>query len=256
MEPVASKACRVCGEVKPASEFYRHKSTRDRLFAECKFCWCARTRKYRADNDEVRVRDRNRNTLRRSYRAAAAQKYAKNSPEKVAAHVMVSRAISKGDLLRQPCQVCGATEFVHAHHEDYSKPLDVIWLCARHHTLTHSRREWKWVMKDDGQWHQVEMVLTKTDEGFVERPATEIDGQHPYAIGASTDELRVRKYVHHITDPVSGLQGSYNSWEVRKGVKLVKRFDRRCDAYAFVRAARSQDTKQTERAPVREVRTA
>lgn len=42
------------------------------------------------------------------------------------------KAIKKGLLIRKPCEVCGA-EKVHAHHEDYLKPLEVRWLCPKHH---------------------------------------------------------------------------------------------------------------------------
>jgi hypothetical protein len=39
-------------------------------------------------------------------------------------------------LERQSCSVCGK-ERAQAHHEDYSKPLDVIWLCPLHHSQRH-----------------------------------------------------------------------------------------------------------------------
>jgi hypothetical protein len=58
-------------------------------------------------------------------------------PEKVRAHEIVRRAIKSGALTRQPCIECGRSEDVHAHHEDYSRPLDVRWLCPRHHRMTH-----------------------------------------------------------------------------------------------------------------------
>lgn len=51
------------------------------------------------------------------------------------------RAIERGELIREPCEVCGIPE-VQAHHDDYSKPLSVRWLCVKHHH-DHHRRERK-----------------------------------------------------------------------------------------------------------------
>lgn len=58
-------------------------------------------------------------------------------PEVHKAHDAVETAIANGSLVRMPCEVCGATR-VDAHHDDYSKPLDVRWLCRGHH-LEHHR---------------------------------------------------------------------------------------------------------------------
>jgi len=46
-------------------------------------------------------------------------------------------AIRDGKIEKFPCSVCGniASE---GHHEDYTKPLEVIWLCRKHHTLKHA----------------------------------------------------------------------------------------------------------------------
>lgn len=49
----------------------------------------------------------------------------------------VSRAIESGKLVRQPCEVCATTVRVVAHHEDYTKPLQVKWLCTLHHWAEH-----------------------------------------------------------------------------------------------------------------------
>ena len=38
---------------------------------------------------------------------------------------------------KHPCIVCGDGKKVEAHHSDYSKPLDVDWLCSKHHALWH-----------------------------------------------------------------------------------------------------------------------
>lgn len=59
--------------------------------------------------------------------------WGKRNPEKKRAHNQVYRALRDGRLHREPCEVCGSTEKVQAHHDDYSKPLDVRWLCSRHH---------------------------------------------------------------------------------------------------------------------------
>jgi hypothetical protein len=53
-------------------------------------------------------------------------------PLKAAAHAAVACASRRGTLVRQTCQVCGSARS-HAHHDDYSKPLTVRWLCALHH---------------------------------------------------------------------------------------------------------------------------
>lgn len=55
---------------------------------------------------------------------------------------LVGEAIARGILHPQPCEVCGKTDpklgrrSIHAHHDDYDKPLEVRWLCSQHH------REW------------------------------------------------------------------------------------------------------------------
>jgi len=48
-------------------------------------------------------------------------------------------AIGRGDLERGPCEVCGTAEHIHGHHEDYSRPLHVRWLCRLHHLLLHGQ---------------------------------------------------------------------------------------------------------------------
>jgi hypothetical protein len=52
---------------------------------------------------------------------------------------LCASAIRRGVLVRQPCEQCGSSgqfngrEGVHAHHDDYSKPFEVRWLCHFHH---------------------------------------------------------------------------------------------------------------------------
>jgi hypothetical protein len=48
------------------------------------------------------------------------------------------KAIKEGQLTRLPCRECGSTIAVEAHHEDYTKPLEVQWLCRKHHARRHA----------------------------------------------------------------------------------------------------------------------
>ena len=49
------------------------------------------------------------------------------------ANRIVERAVKKGVLIPQPCEVCGAIELIGGHHDDYNKPLTVRWFCKKHH---------------------------------------------------------------------------------------------------------------------------
>lgn len=47
--------------------------------------------------------------------------------------------LRRGKIERKPCEVCGAFDS-QMHHEDYSKPLEIVWLCRRHHLVEHGHR--------------------------------------------------------------------------------------------------------------------
>jgi hypothetical protein len=54
------------------------------------------------------------------------------------------KALEEGILERQPCSVCGATQsddgsVIQKHHADYTKPLEVRWLCRLCHINEHIR---------------------------------------------------------------------------------------------------------------------
>jgi hypothetical protein len=66
-------------------------------------------------------------------------KWNRANPEAIAAHRIVDRAIRHGQLVRQPCQICGAP--AEAHHPDYREPLHVEWLCRFHHRRLHAKGE-------------------------------------------------------------------------------------------------------------------
>lgn len=74
----------------------------------------------------------------RAARAARERRYRKIPALKLkqSARWITNRAISVGILVRKPCEKCGAKK-VDAHHDNYMKPLDVRWLCRKHHVEFH-----------------------------------------------------------------------------------------------------------------------
>lgn len=75
-------------------------------------------------------------------RAAIMREYIthQNVRPKVRARMEVRNAIRRGEISRGSCENCGAIKS-QAHHVDYSKPLDVVWLCPMHHREIHAKAE-------------------------------------------------------------------------------------------------------------------
>lgn len=145
------KMCRVCKQEKLESEFCRHPSTADGFLGICKKCDSERSKLRRLTNPLVQAADRERakKPETKARRHKVTSMWLKSHPEKRAyyrqlyadkkrAHGIVKRAVRGGRLLRRPCEVCGES-VAQAHHDDYSKPLDVRWLCAQHHADIHQR---------------------------------------------------------------------------------------------------------------------
>lgn len=63
----------------------------------------------------------------------------KRHPKRYWAHLALNNALRMGIIEREPCEVCGA-EKVDGHHPDYNRPLDVRWLCRRHHSQLHAKQ--------------------------------------------------------------------------------------------------------------------
>lgn len=138
--------CKTCMTSKEASAFYACNKSR------CKECIKASVNAYRQENlERIRSYDKFRGSM--PHRVAARKEYAQ-TPEGKAAHrrahqasylryperkkatETVSNAVRDGRLQKQPCWVCG--EQAQAHHPDYSRPLDVVWLCVSHHRQAHA----------------------------------------------------------------------------------------------------------------------
>jgi len=87
------------------------------------------------------------------------------------AHAAVAMAISSGKLVRPDvCSRCGKAGRIEGHHEDYSKPLEVVWLCARCHKARHTeirkasgivptpRRFWRQLQIPGDLWESVRLA--------------------------------------------------------------------------------------------------
>lgn len=64
-------------------------------------------------------------------------RYRLKYPEKYNAEKILLRARQKGEIIQQPCIICGNIKS-QAHHENYNKPLDIIWLCRKCHIALHT----------------------------------------------------------------------------------------------------------------------
>ena len=77
---------------------------------------------------------------RRKVNREIVRRYRSKNREKANAQAKLNYAVKKGYIKRLPCEVCGK-EKAHGHHTDYSKALDVTWLCPVHHEAEHHARE-------------------------------------------------------------------------------------------------------------------
>lgn len=132
-----SKVCKKCQVEKPLEEFYN-------TAVRCKVCVKARLKELRDANlEEHRRRDRDRyhsSPRRRAQILKSAAGYAKRHPVKYRARNTLNNALRDGRILKSPlCESCGSRDKkIEAHHDDYSKPLAVRWLCQGCHGRAHS----------------------------------------------------------------------------------------------------------------------
>ena len=129
------KTCFKCQKTLPFECFYKHKMMGDGYLGKCKECTKKDTIENRNKNiDFYRKYDRERgNRQSNNY----IKEYREKFPFKINAQTMVNNFIRDGKLFKEPCCICGSNEKIHAHHDDYAKPLNVRWLCAAHHRQWH-----------------------------------------------------------------------------------------------------------------------
>lgn len=144
--------CRTCNQDKVPSDFYPSVSYK------CKACILDYGRKWESSNKD-KVKAKNKRTWAkhrekrilnlRKYRAIhgttrsknykeSVKQWRKNHPKEFAAHTAVYRAVKNGTLKRpESCSRCGKPCDPVGHHHDYSKPLDVVWVCVSCHRQIH-----------------------------------------------------------------------------------------------------------------------
>ena len=150
---VPTHICKNCGITKPITEFYPHTNMRSGFQNECKQCARSRVEKRRkrlASTDvdwvlseaerhrikQAKYRTEGRATeLRGEKKRMTMLRYEAKNPLKFAARYKFHLAILSGLVTPQPCVRCGAK--AEGHHEDYTRPLDVVWLCTKHHAERH-----------------------------------------------------------------------------------------------------------------------
>jgi ribosomal protein S27AE len=141
--PITSteQRCFKCLNVLPLSEFYKHPKMKNGHLGKCKTCnkadvsanYRKRKPQYAAYNREREPRPEYKEKAMGYQRKGRAKR-----PYLSKTYSLVGRAKRDGRLNQGVCEECGSV-FVEAHHDDYSKPLDVRWLCFKHHRLLHGQ---------------------------------------------------------------------------------------------------------------------
>lgn len=147
-----TSTCKICGATNEAVEFYKGVNFR------CKECHKRKVRENRKERAEqyqqyekMRYkRDPHRAEMNKAYNktpegkashAAAVKKRNALHPEKRAANVIVGNAVRDGRLFKPAecsrCELVPRRRDLHAHHHNYSKPLDVEWICTKCHGVEH-----------------------------------------------------------------------------------------------------------------------
>ena len=143
------KTCFKCFIEKSIDEFYTHPRMTDGHLNKCKSCTKNDSKKRIKDKsndldwiEKELLRHRIKSKLARESGSQSKclpihkKEWLERNPLKSKAKNSVNNAIRDGRLSRQPCEICSNPK-AQAHHDDYSKPLDVRWLCIPHHNEHH-----------------------------------------------------------------------------------------------------------------------
>lgn len=129
------KICGVCG-AQPPVEPYKGVPTR------CGSCHREAMKRLRRENpDRFTERERARYVGERREKILEAAKARRATPgAKRDAQTAVGNAVRDGRLIKpDACSRCSRAGIrLEGHHDDYSKPIEVVWLCVRCHRRHHA----------------------------------------------------------------------------------------------------------------------
>lgn len=138
------KVCSKCLQNKPITEFYRNK---DKVRPDCKSCVKDRVANYRnSDEGKSKIKQYNespkgKERMRRfdkSEKRRILRKNAVKNKFKIAVRNKLQYAVKSGKIIKpERCSICNTKDIIHGHHDDYNKPLDVIWVCKKCHDNIH-----------------------------------------------------------------------------------------------------------------------
>ena len=145
------KTCFKCKQEKSIAEFYTHRKMADGHLGKCKSCtktdvsnridaakrnpeWVAKERE-RCRHKSIKRRDLGIEKPRDAeYLLEVQRRNRKRHPDRDRARRILGRAIKSGAIIRPSfCGECFTPCKPDGHHDDYSKPLDVRWLCEKCH---------------------------------------------------------------------------------------------------------------------------
>lgn len=137
------KKCSNCKEEKPLDMFYNNKSSKDKKGRICKVCRAINGRLEQSKRYLYQKEYHKRDYVQEKAKIRV-KLLRKSNSLKIKARKILQNNIYKG-LIEKPseCSVCNKiTEkrYIHGHHDDYLKPLDVIWCCRLCHEKIHKKK--------------------------------------------------------------------------------------------------------------------
>ena len=135
------KRCPRCGMNKELTDFYKHIHTSSGLASECKSCAKEYRRKNHRTINEKRKAYRLKTPRSKEERARESKARREKYPERIKAKNVLWYAVHTGKVekpfLCTRCFSVVPSKNLHGHHEDYSKPLGIIWVCPPCHGVLH-----------------------------------------------------------------------------------------------------------------------